>query len=108
MARKRYRCILQKPGSTDTQNASQIPENRGEHVHFQDVNPYSGLQDSVDDKQTYTELKNYENTEFHPSKDTVNTYEDINQTSRHAYEDGKPAMYVNADIKGKDSPYVNT
>ncbi|XP_046558842.1 hemicentin-1-like, partial [Haliotis rubra] len=108
MARKGYRCILQKPDSTDTQNASQIPENRGENVNFQDVNQYSGLQDSADDKQTYTELKNYENTEFHPSKDTVNTYEDINQTSRHASEDGKPAMYVNADIKGKDSPYVNT
>ncbi|XP_046550432.1 hemicentin-1-like [Haliotis rubra] len=107
MTRKGYRCIckLQKPGSTDTQNTSRIPENRGEHVNFQDVNQYSGLQDSADDKQTYTELKNYENTGFHSSKDTVNT---INQISRHAYELDKPAMYVNADIKGKDSPYVNT
>ncbi|XP_046555514.1 hemicentin-2-like [Haliotis rubra] len=108
MTRKGYRCILQKPGSTDTQNASRIPENRGDQVHFQDVNPYSGLQDRADDKQTYTELKNYENTGFRPSTDTVNTYEDINQTSRHAYEHDKPALYVNADIKGKDSPYVNT
>ncbi|XP_046558353.1 synaptogenesis protein syg-2-like [Haliotis rubra] len=110
MTRKGYRCIfiLQKTGSTDAQNASQIPENRGDQVHFQDVNPYSGLQDRADDKQTYTELKNYENTGFRPSTDTVNTYEDINQTSRHGYEHDKPALYVNADIKGKDSPYVNT
>ncbi|XP_046543335.1 hemicentin-1-like isoform X2 [Haliotis rubra] len=77
MIRKRYRCIciLQKIGSTDTQNASQIPENTGEQVHFQDINLYSGLQERADDKQTYTELKNYENTGFRTSKDSpyVNT-----------------------------------
>ncbi|XP_071094639.1 protein turtle homolog B-like [Haliotis cracherodii] len=90
MSRKGYTCIcnctLQKSG----------------------VNPYSGLQDRVDDKQTYTELKKYENTGFIHSKDSVNTYEELNRTSGQPYEHVKLATYVNADYTSKGMIKVET
>ncbi|XP_071094635.1 nephrin-like [Haliotis cracherodii] len=112
MARKGYTCIcnctLQKSGSTDTQNVTGIQVNQSEQTHFEGVNPYSDLQDRVDDKQTYTELKKYENTGFIHSKDSINTYEELNRTSGQPYEHVKLDTYVNADFASKGMIKVET
>ncbi|XP_071094637.1 contactin-5-like [Haliotis cracherodii] len=85
-----------------------IQVNQTEQTHFEGVNPYSGLQDRVDDKQTYTELKKYENTGFIHSKDSANTYEELNRTSGQPYEQVKLDTYVNADYTSKGMIKVET